>query len=298
MNRLTQEEFIKKCVKKHGNKYDYSQVVYVNSKSKINIICKKHGIFIQSASGHSSGNGCTSCFYEEAGNRYSDTKEEFINKAVNVHGEKYNYSLVEYKNSQTKVDIICSYHGCFKQLPLNHLKGFGCAKCANKIVDTENFIKKAIETHGDKFDYSKVEFKNSITKVLIKCSVHGDFLQLPKIHLRGAGCQMCRESKGEASIKQFLNFYSINYVQEYSFVDCKNKNNLFFDFYLPDLNILIEYDGIQHYEPIIHFGGNKKFLEIKKKDEIKNKYCIYNNIKLIRIKYDENCEDKLKLILK
>ena len=120
------------------------------------------------------------------------TTEEFIKKARQVHGDKYDYSKVEYVNACTKVCIICPIHGEFWQSPTNHLRGKGCSKCSGKYEpSTEEFIEKARKVHGDKYDYSKVEYANAREKVCIICKEHGEFWQKPRNHLSGNGCPKC-----------------------------------------------------------------------------------------------------------
>ena len=122
------------------------------------------------------------------------TTNEFIEKAKNVHGDKYDYSKVEYKNAITKVCIICPKHGEFWQTPAEHLSGYGCKYCGgtNKLT-IEQFIDKARKIHGDKYDYSKVEYINNKTKVCIICPKHGEFWQAPNYHLSGQGCKKCSD---------------------------------------------------------------------------------------------------------
>ena len=123
-------------------------------------------------------------------------EEEFIEKARKVHGDKYDYSKVDYKDALTKVTIICPKHGEFYQIPDNHLGGNGCPSCSgNKKLTTEEFIGKAREVHGDKYDYSKVDYVNYNTEVCIICPEHGEFYQTPDIHLRGISCPACRENR-------------------------------------------------------------------------------------------------------
>jgi len=188
--KSTTEQFIKKAILIHGDKYDYSLVDYKHSQSKVIIICLIHGEFEQSPSSHLSGKGCPKCkVYEQR-----SSTEEFIQKAILIHGDRYDYSLVDYKNNKTKVIIICPVHGEFLQIPNNHLKGYGCQKCKDdgQRSSTEEFIKKAILIHGEgKYDYSKVYYKQSQTKVIIICPIHGEFQQEPSEHLRNKGCPIC-----------------------------------------------------------------------------------------------------------
>lgn len=199
-NQITMDKyltFIIKAREKHGDKYDYSKVSYVNSSTKVTIICPKHGEFEQTPENHLSGQGCPKCANDLTADRCRMTTEEFINKAREIHGNKYDYSKVEYINSQSKVCIICPEHGEFWQTPHGHLKGCGCNKCGNLLIRTKlasnkkEFIKKARKIHGDKYNYDKVEYINSNEKVIIVCPIHGEFEQTPSHHLNGCGCPMC-----------------------------------------------------------------------------------------------------------
>ena len=120
------------------------------------------------------------------------TTEHFVTKARNVHGDKYDYSLVEYVTTQTKVLIICREHGPFSQTPTNHMRGHGCPNCSgNSRPSTEQFIIKARKVHGDKYDYSSVAYTSVHQKIVITCPRHGPFLQDPNSHLRGSNCSKC-----------------------------------------------------------------------------------------------------------
>jgi very-short-patch-repair endonuclease len=215
---------------------------------------------------------------------------EFINKAFNVHDDKYDYSLVNYIGALTHVDIICKIHGIFKQKPNNHLNGYGCPKCSrisfsNKIYN--KFIEKAKILHENKYDYSKVIYVNTNQHVEIICPKHGIFNQSPNNHLKGCGCPYCKESIGEKKIADFLLKNSIKFERGKKFNDCKNSYKLAFDFFLPDNNLLIEYDGIQHFLPFNYYGGENKLCKQKTNDRIKDEFAKSNNYSLLRIKYDK-----------
>lgn len=189
---MTTEEFIKKAKEVHGDKYDYSKVEYSNAKTKVCIACPEHGEFWQKPYNHLNGQGCSKCRYDSLSKKYRKTKDEFIEKSLKKHGNRYDYSKVKYLNWKTKVCIICPEHGEFWQTPNAHENGNGCPKCANRLVyDTNSFIEKANEIHCDKYDYSKVSYKNNRTKVCIICPEHGEFWQTPKKHLIGHGCPVC-----------------------------------------------------------------------------------------------------------
>lgn len=128
---LSLEQFLEQCIITHSNKYDYSKVEYKGGRYKITIICPTHGEFTQNAFSHKVGKGCSKCRAEMLAAKFKDTKEQFIEKARAIHGDKYDYSLVDYINQNTTVDIICKYHGVFSQTPGSHISlKCGCTKCS------------------------------------------------------------------------------------------------------------------------------------------------------------------------
>ena len=293
---LTTKEFIKRAKEKHKNLYDYSVVKYINSYTKIKIICSIHGVFEQTPQNHIFGQGCPRC-----GGTINLTTEEFVKKAIKIHVGKYNYSLVKYINTETKVKIICPKHGVFMQSPEKHIKrSQGCPNCNNSAkLTTAEFIEKAKKVHGDIYDYSKVIYKNSKTEVDIICQTHGLFKQKPDTHLRDkSGCQICRFSHGEKEVNKILKENNTEFITQKKFKNCKNKRPLPFDFYLPEQNICIEFNGIQHYKPISFFGGKKEFEKLKKRDKIKKDFCKKEKINLIIIKYNDNIEVELEDIFR
>ena len=286
--------FLEKAKSIHGDKYDYSLVNYLNNYTPVKIICPIHGVFEQKPTYHiDKGNGCREC-----STRNKLTNEIFIEKARLVHGDKYDYSKVDYINAKTKVKVICPIHGEFEQTPSSHLhQKTGCSKCSKKYnYTTTEFIEKARLVHGDKYDYSKVKYKNNYTQTLLICPIHGKFEQTPSNHLSGKGCDTCCSSKNETLIKTFLESKNISFKFQHTFLECKHKKLLPFDFYLPDYNTCIEFNGKQHYEPILFFGGVKGFNEQVKRDTIKKTFCEKNKINLVIIKYDEDVISKLKFI--
>ena len=236
---------------------------------------------------------CSKCVTD----KLLSNKEEFIEKSKKIHGDKYDYSLVEYKGSHKKIEIICSVHGIFKQVPYSHLLGRGCNNCfaKNKCDSNEEFVTKAKKVHGDKYDYSLVKYENVTKKMKIICLKHGGFTQSASYHLRGIGCPICNESKGEEKISKFLQSKNINFEREKRFFDCRSILPLPFDFFLPELNICVEFDGKQHF---IQHKKWEDLINIQKRDEIKNIYCKENNIQLHRISYKDIhlVEEKLKEI--
>jgi Zn finger protein HypA/HybF involved in hydrogenase expression len=185
--KLTQDEFIKKAKTIHGEKYIYDNVKYIGALIKIIIKCPSHGEFEQPPNNHLNGRGCPDCGKE---NR-KITQEEFINKASIKHNSRYIYSLTNYINIKTKIKIICPDHGVFEQSPDGHLHGQGCPKCDGKNKSTNDFKMETTKIHGNKYDYSLVEYINNENKIKITCPDHGVFEQPPHNHLKGQGCPIC-----------------------------------------------------------------------------------------------------------
>ncbi len=201
------ENFIKKSIIIHGDRYDYGLVEYKNQKTKVKIICKEHDIFEQRPCNHIDNlkpQGCPSC----AGLKKLNT-DDFIKRSKIIHGDKYNYSFVDCKNSYTKVSIECKIHGIFEQKPDNHLnQKQGCPECGKlvKKFSTELFIKKSKEIHGDKYDYSLVEYKGANMCVKIICSKHGIFKQSPNNHTHyKSGCIKCKIENNTFTKEEFVN---------------------------------------------------------------------------------------------
>jgi hypothetical protein len=233
-------------------------------------------------------------------NKNTLKQEDVINKANHIHNYVYDYTKFIYKSAHIKSIIICKIHGEFLQKPTVHInRKCGCPKCGG-VLTTEEFIIKSNIIHNNKYNYSKTIYLKGTINVIIICPIHGEFLQKPKNHIQSCGCTKCSSSKGELAIIKKLDELKIDYLIQYKFKDCCNlntKRKLPFDFYLPELNICIEYDGIQHFKPSSKFGGLLEFEKIKIRDKIKTQYCIDNNIKLYRIRYDQKIDKELEWIL-
>ena len=288
--RLTTEEFINKAILIHGVKYNYSLVDYIDTRSKIVIICNEHGEFMQKPNDHLNGCGCNSCGLKTIKDKFKSNNSNFISKAKEIHGDKYDYSKVNYVNAHVKVKIICPEHGEFEQKPNNHLNGKGCSRCVGKCrsLTTNMVIDDFNKIHNNKYDYSMVNYIDNTTKISIICPIHGVFEQTPAAHKQKQGCPLCNISKGEDNIKLFLEKNNIIFERQKRFKECRNIRPLPFDFYLPDYNICIEYNGKQHYKPINYWGGEDGFNLRQIRDKIKMEYCHKNNIPLITIKYDDS----------
>ena len=347
-NRFTSEFFIRKSKEIFGeDTYSYEKTVCNNSRDDVIITCKKHGDFVKKATVHiHQKQGCPMC------SRGINNTSEFILKAREIHGWKYDYSKVNFVDMSTKITVICTKHGEFEVVAGEHLRGCDCEKCVreshkkplekfirdaklsernislignyqsmlkktwfkcdicgkewettpNKIQNghgchycnsgvkcTEDFIKRAKEIHGDKYDYSKVIYRGNTTPVTIVCPEHGEFDIAPIRFFNMVNpCKRCsRKSKMEHDIMLMLDARKIKYTNNKTF---KGFGNRSFDFYLDDYNILIECQGIQHFEAKDFFGGEKQFKKQKESDRIKKAYAEKNGMKILYFAYDTDCE--------
>ena len=221
MRKLTQEIFIERSIKAHAETYGYSLVKYEGVGVEVDIICDHHGIFSQTPGHHLRGHGCPKCFGPHLSNN-----EEFIEKAVKIHGNWYGYSTVKYEKSNIKVDIICPVHGIFSQTPSNHLNGKGCFKCFGSTKLTlDQFVEKYAIIHDFKYSYSKSVYVNAFTKMIITCPDHGDFLQTPTDHSQGKGCLTCA-NQVPYTFERFVQIanHVHNFRYEYPYTEVTNRN--------------------------------------------------------------------------
>jgi hypothetical protein len=291
--RCTTEEFLEKAKEKFGDRYDYSKVV-VHLQDEVTIICKVHGPFTQIPRVHlNSKYGCRDCGIDAT----SVSFEEFLKKANEKFGNRYDYSHAKFKRMRTKITIICPIHKEFFQTPSRHLNSNGCDRCG-RVTNTEDFIIKANEIHNNLYSYTKTIYVAALKEVIVTCSKHGDFSQRASYHLSGNGCQKCQTSKGEITIDNYLKDFHPKVVvkSQGTIPGCKFKKHLTFDFVLfKDDKIIgtIEFNGIQHYQPVKHFGGMKGLTMRTIRDKVKQDFCENNEIPLLIIKYDQNNIDEL-----
>lgn len=280
-HKYTNEEWIEEASKKHNGKYDYSKTNYVKARDKVIVIChekdefgEEHGEFEIRAGNHIAGIGCPKC-----AKKYRPTTDEWIKKARKVHGDKYLYDKVSYNGSDKKVLITCPIHGDFWQEAASHLSGVGCPKCRGGVeMTTEEYIDRLKQVHGNRYDYSKVNYINAKEKIDIICSRHGVFRQLPYQHLQGKGCPKCgkQTSEGEDDI--------VNFIRERSDLVILRRergilNGKELDIYLPQKCVAFEYNGLRwHSEQF----GKDRFYHIAKTEE-----CTSKGVKLFHIFEDE-----------
>ncbi len=260
----TKGDFIKQANALHNNKYNYSFVDYKNSYTEVIIVCPVHGDFKQKPSGHLSGKGCLMCSVK----KQTKTNEQFIEQVSPIHKNKYDYSLVDYKCSKTKIKIICKTHGEFEQTPGSHLRGQGCPKCASTGMKktTKGFIKEAKLIHGDKYDYSMVDYKNRVVKIKIICKIHGKFEQSPAGHLSGFGCFKCYGNK-PMTTEEFINKAKLIHGDKYKYTFSVYKNSY------TKIKIICSVHGLFEQSPRTHLGGggcSKCANKVKSNEGFKN----------------------------
>jgi len=280
--------FIQKSNIIHNNFYVYSKVEYNGSDNYVTITCPDHGDFEQTPNSHLRGSGCNDCGKERSRLAKCSNTEKFIENSRVVHGDKYDYSNVEYTNSNTKVIITCPKegHGDFEQTPNSHLRGSGCNDCGNERSrlasnsNTEVFIVKAKRVHDDTYDYSKTEYVKANTKVIITCPKegHGDFEQTPNSHLMGHGCPRCI-NKTEGLLFSILKELFPHYTIPYQVV-VVSDGKLKIDFYIVELNLYIELDGDQHFRQISSWDPPEK---TQAHDLTKTKRVLKEGQSLVRI---------------
>lgn len=199
--KYTTENFVEMAQEAHGDKYNYSLVVYKGSEEKVNILCDIHGIFSQTPKNHMRGRGCHECALIKAAESRKKTLQEFIDKATIIHNNKYDYSLSIYAGNNKNLTIVCPEHGPFLQTPEVHGRGGGCWECSKRGIglanssNLERFVEKAKVLHHNFYIYDKSIYNGAFEKLTITCPIHGDFSQSADNHLSGNGCGNCASLK-------------------------------------------------------------------------------------------------------
>ena len=301
---LTTEEFIQRAKDKHGELYDYSKVVYKGYRYSVIIMCKKHGDFSQLPNDHFHGFGCSIC------SGHLVTINDFIERAKEKHGEHYDYSKAIYKNKKTNIIITCKKHGDFSQLPSSHLYGSGCQDCGYKKLTTKEFIERAKEKHGERYDYSKAIYKNTRINIIITCKKHGDFEQKPNNHLRYQGCLKCNKSYSKISIS-WINYLECIINKEIQNMlspqgEYKIPNTLYkADGYCKETNTIYEFHGdIWHGNPKIfnpndiNLVSKKTYGELYRRTQLKKEKIMelgYNYIEMWEYDWNKSIKAIIKI---
>ena len=298
--------FIRKALRKHGDRYDYSKVLYIHNKMKVEIICRIEGhySFMQRPNDHLRNHGCPKCGTKSTHEKQKLTLEEFIEKANEVHGVgTYDYSESIYVSYHEKIKIICPKHGGFWQDVSSHLQGEGCPKCGNEKcseklkMTLEEFKEFANETHGvATYDYSESEYVNSKTPIKIICPKHGAFWQIAHNHLQGQGCPSCRYEKlanlYRLTLEEFIE--RANEVQGEGSYDYSKSEYINCD---TPLKIICPKHGIFYQTPYRHLKGEGC---PKCTNKYKGEIAVRNFLIEYKIEFDEqkrfkDCRNKLPL---
>ena len=307
--RKTTKEFVSQSELVHQNKYDYSKTEYINNKQKVKIFCKKHRCFFnQLPNDHLRGRtGCPECIKEKLSEANSSDKNIFIEKANKKYNYKYDYSYVDYKNDKTNIKIICPIHGMFEQTPKAHLYSkYGCPLCGDEQkINSEEEIINSLPNKEFFENIQKVSTHSAdwlITRICPKCGNKlTKTIHYFKYDFKLCDCEKPNDYLGEARIADWLSKNNIRFERRYHFPGLKDQKSLNYDFYLPDLKVLIEHQGEQHYKPK-NFGGissevaEKNFILQQRHDELKREFAKDNGFSLLEISYKdfENIEKILK----
>lgn len=289
--KSTIEEFIKKAIKKHGEKYSYEKAIYAGATTRLTITCPDHGDFDQTPTRHLNG-GCAKCATDET----ALTTEGFIKRSMDRYDKMYSYEKTVYVRAKDMVTITCLKHGDFEQRAGGHLSNIGCAQCVMDNITqlvtstphtTDEFIKIANAVHDNKYSYEKTIYKNNKEKIIITCKDHDDFKQTPNAHTQGNGCKKCSNdgsaSKWELEIRDYIKsiYYGETSYSNRTMIGLKE-----IDIYLPDLKIGIELNGMYW-----HSTKNKP----KKYHIEKRKLCESAGVRLVSIWGDEWMNDQQKI---
>lgn len=273
------------------SKFPFLEIIseYTGANNKVTIKCNDCGFTWDAIARSvlSSKHGCKNCKVTASKNQLA--RKHFLDKY-----DKSKYQLVEFKDSMN-VTVKCNRCGYLRTTNANNIYRFGCPKCGQESthnkqrLSQDEFISRATNIHGSEFDYSKVKYINYHTPVTIICPKHGEFYQSPLKHLSGHKCPKCRRSTGEERISKFLQGGNLRFIPQYRIEDTSfSQSHLKVDFFLPEHNTIIEFNGAQHYRSIEYFGGVEAFKKQLIRDDQLRNYCKNNEINLLEIPYDEN----------
>lgn len=307
--KMTWNKFIIKAKEKYGDSFSYNKDSFVNGNTRIEMQCNVCGHkFNRTPSSHINPKVFSSCGCCKLN---SDpltwkifNKETFILKANIIHNGKYSYDNVDYKNTDTLVNVTCPIHGDFEVTPHSHIgMQSGCPKCAQKYnYTTKEFIELCKEVHNNFYSYDKCEYIRAFDDIIVTCPEHGDFTIKAYQHKQGKGCPLCHSSSMEVEIRNFLSNNNIEFEEQKTFEWLKYETNMFLDFYVPQYQIAIECQGEQHFKPIEFFGGKEKFNLHLDRDKKKLELCNEHDITILYfsnlgIKYPYNVFENKDLLL-
>ena len=300
--KKTHEEYIQELKIKNP---DVEVVeLYINTKTPILHHCLIHDMFWKTAPARVlMGVGCEACRIEKFRQVRCKTHEQYIQEVFTVNPDIV--VVGQYIDAKTPIEHHCKKHNVtWISYPDNILRGIGCKECGNEKIRDKNIkshAKYIEDLHIVNPDIEVVEeYQGANIAILHRCKIDGNIWPAkPANILSGKGCPQCNESKGERQVRQWLDEHNIAFIYQKTFMDCKDLRVLPFDFYLPQYNMCIEYDGEQHFRPV-DFDGNGEDLTLQQftktvyHDKIKNHYCKNNNINLLRIPYFKDVQEELE----
>jgi hypothetical protein len=290
---LSREQFIADATLVHGGRYDFSEAEYVNSTTKVKVLCPDHGPFYIRPLNLKDGKGCSACGRIATTEKQRHSGEEFIKAAASLYDGRYSYEKTKYINGTTKVLITCPEHGDFLQIPADHLSGHACVECGrDKIKDVnrmtqEEFVERSKEIHGDKYSYDKADYLNSRTPVTIVCRDHGEFQRDPASHWAGYGCQICSSSLLEQGFSEFLETLGVPFIQkDRSGVAGRSAAGklLELDFYFPEKKLAVELNGL-YWHSTLSPGKDDQWARRHMKEKAES--CASRGVRLVHYYEDE-----------
>lgn len=305
---LSKEEFIKRCETLFGDKYIFDKTEYINMDTEVIITCPIHGDFKITPHQFLKSLGCKECSKENNKIQEKLSLKEIKDKLDAKHNGNISFVGTQYKGIDALATFYCNKHQTeYSTTTYNAVKGVGCPQCQTEsrqqktFIGREELIKRAIKIHGNKYSFEKLIYNGRKHTGIITCPIHGDFEIILENLLKGHGCSKCSQSLGEALVESKLVENNINFQTQASFSFLKNKQGKkSLDFYLPDYNVAIEYQGAQHFVPIRYFGGQEHLKQQIERDKIKYQLCKDNNIDIFYIvkKEDYNKTQKLDIYCK
>lgn len=260
------ESFVQKSIEKHGLKYNYDKVDYIDSHTKVIIICDKGHEFEQQPTRHLAGQGCKYCnqIALKEGKPITNvdveritikwTKEKFIEKAKEIHGDKFDYSMVDFTSYKNKIKIKCKQGHIFEQKIDGHLRGSDCKRCSTNFLTNNEFIQKSINIFGDMFDYSKCSYINTNTKVILICNKDKhEFEVEPRHHYTNLGCPLCNQTTEGKVEKELRKVYNDDLKLQFLIKNINEIKTYPFDFLIEKYKVIVELDGKQHFETVPFF---------------------------------------------
>lgn len=254
------EGFVKRAREVHGDRYSYTESIYKNNNSRVDILCKEHGEFSQVAYSHLQGRGCPKCSIETKKIKLSKNKKDFIKDIEKVHGDIYGYDTLKYKNNKTKVELTCPVHGPTLIHPSALLRGACCPKCSYKErgergrIKPKDYFNLVKGVHNNKYSYDENSYTLMVNRIKVFCSIHGEFNPLASMHFyQATGCPKCANesstSKGEQEVLSFLSNREDFVINS----DRTILDNKELDIVIPGKKVAIEYNGLYwHSDKVVH----------------------------------------------